>query len=80
MHASLFGNRRWRSECAHPLAFLRRTVDIRSRKAGGLAPRQPGQVRKEAAATSFPQGSFSFPPSISLANALYFPLDAFEHA
>ena len=39
------------------LAFARLKRDIVCRKAGGgRAPRQPGQVRKEAAVTSFGSG------------------------
>ena len=39
---------------------LRRNIP--ARKAGGRISRQPGQVRKEAAATSFDTGRFSLPP------------------
>ena len=48
------------ASCGHlpaRLAFARLNRDIAYRKAGGgRAPRQPGQVRKEAAVTSFGSG------------------------
>lgn len=63
------------------LAFLSVSADIPPRKAGGRVSRQPGQIRKEAATTSFGAGRFSLPPhfwasslpGFAIARSLIFP-------
>ncbi len=50
------------------LAFWSVSADIPPRKAGGRVSRQPGQIRKEAATTSFGAGRFSLPPLFSPPN------------
>ena len=49
--------------CSALLQLMTLGADIEPRKAGGRTSRQPGQIRKEAAVTSFAAGRFSLPPS-----------------
>ena len=67
----LFVSASWLQDCRVErnstigLAFCSVSADIPPRKAGGRVSRQPGQIRKEAATTSFGAGRFSLPPLFS---------------